>query len=113
MGSSIIINGNQIISNGNNNIIVSGNKIFIDGNDVTPDAKEINIEVNGNIERLEVDNCNNIKVIGECKSVKSHNASIDIEGNVDGDVTTHNGNIDCQNVSGSVSTKNGNIKHRK
>ena len=108
----IIINGKTIITNGGS-IQVGNGKIIIDGVDMTPDSKEINIEVVGNVETLEVDTCNKVKITGDVKSVKSHNGNIDIGGNVSGDVSTHNGNIDCGDVQGSVTTRNGNIKHRK
>lgn len=112
MASIITINGNTIISGGNN-IVVRGNKITIDGKDVTPDAKTINIQITGNVDKVEVDCCDSLTISGDCNTVSSHNGGIDIGGSVKGSVTNHNGNIECQNVGGSVTTRNGNIKHRK
>lgn len=111
--NQIQINGKTIISNGGS-ISISNGKITIDGKIVDfEDAKEINIEINGSLDALDVDSCNKINISGSCVSVKTHNGSVDIGGNVTQDVTTHNGNIECGNVGGNVSTRNGNIKHRK
>lgn len=109
----ITINGKTISSNGGS-ITITGGKILIDGKEVDlEDVKEINIEVTGNVQQLDVDNCNKINISGDCNSVKTHNGSVDIGGNVAQDVSTHNGNVDCGNVGGNVTTRNGNIKHRK
>jgi hypothetical protein len=107
----ITINGKTITTNGGS-IQVGNGKIIIDGVDMTPDSKEINIEVIGNVDLLEIDTCSKVKITGDAKTVKSHNGNIDIGGNISGDVSTHNGNINCANVGGSVTTRNGNIKHR-
>ncbi|MBC7845590.1 MAG: hypothetical protein H7Y10_03765 [Flavobacterium sp.] len=109
----VIVNGKTINTNGSN-IVISGGKIILDGKEVAlEDAKEINIEITGNVDVLNVDNCNQINITGDSNEVKTHNGSVDIGGNVKGSVSTHNGNIDCQDVGGNVSTRNGNIKHRK
>lgn len=111
--NTININGKTIHTNGGN-ICIGNGKITIDGKEVGfEDSKEINIEITGNVESLDVDSCNKINIKGDCTIVKTHNGSVDIEGNVNRDVSTHNGNIDCGNVGGSISTRNGNIKHRK
>lgn len=111
--NQITINGKTIVSNGGS-ISISNGKITIDGKNVDfEDAKEINIEVHGSIDSLDVDSCNKINISGSCVSVKTHNGSVDIGGDVKSDVSTHNGNIDCGNVCGNVSTRNGNIKHKK
>jgi hypothetical protein len=112
MASVFTINGKTIISN-SNNISIINNKIIIDGKDVTPDAKTINIEITGDVDKVEVDCCERLSILGNCNSVSSHNGSVDIGGFVNGSVTTHNGNIDCQNVGGSVKTHNGDIKYKK
>lgn len=106
----ITINGKTYSGN---NISISGNKVYIDGKMADNEHdKEINIIVNGNVESLDVDNCNKIQITGDCKTAKTTNGDLDIAGNISGDVSTTNGNVDCQNVHGNVSTKNGNIKHK-
>ena len=105
---NVSING-MVISTGGRNIIVSGNKVLIDGIDVTPDAKEIKIEVQGDIDKLEVDNCESILVIGNVKSLSTLSGDVNIKGNVEGTVSSVSGDVRCNNVGGSVQTVSGNI----
>jgi len=106
----IVINGKSFKGN---SVSISGNNIIIDGNvvDGLEDEKVINIKVDGNIETLDIDNCDKIDITGECGVVTSKNGNIMIKGNVSGDVTNKNGNIMCHSVGGDVETKNGNIVH--
>ena len=46
---------------------------------------------------------------GDVKKISTNNGDITINGNVDGDVETHYGNITCGNVVGDVSTHFGDI----
>lgn len=108
--TQVIVNGSVI--NGSGNIIVSKNKIFVDGVDVTPDSKEINISVNGNIDTIKVDNCNKFTVEGSVKQISTMSGDVEITGDVDGNVKTMSGDVDCGNIQGSVSTMSGNIKHK-
>ena len=105
----ITINGNKYSGN---SIVVSNNKVIINGKDVTPDSKNIEIKVDGDIDELKVDNCNNIEVNGNVNNIKSTNGDIDVNGNVNGSITTVNGDVDCHNIGGSVSSVNGDVKHR-
>lgn len=111
MGSNIVINGVSITGK---NVQVINNRIIVDGKDMTPDEKEININIDGHLNSLDVHNANSIVVQGDVTgNVKSHNGDVQIGGFVMGDVESHNGNISCSNVQGSVKTKNGNIQHKK
>ena len=106
----IIINKNNYKGN---NLQINKNQIFIDGElvELKEDEKSINITVNGNIEMLNVDYCNELKIIGDCKDITSKNGNIQVEGNVNRNITSKNGNIICRNVGGDIETKNGNIIH--
>ena len=108
--NEITINGKTIISNGS--IVISNGKILVGGVDCSTEEKVINIHVEGNIEKLEVDVCEKISVTGSCHTVLTHNGDVNCH-DVTHYVTTHNGNVDCQNVGGAVTTHNGNIKHKK
>jgi hypothetical protein len=96
-----------------NNISMNNGKILIDGKAVEghEDEKVINVTVNGNINSLAIDDCEEIKITGECGAVTSKNGNIVVKGNVTGDAISKNGNIVCSNVGGSAETKNGNIVH--
>lgn len=107
-----MININGKVYSGNN-VSVVNNKVIIDGKRVDDEnSKEIKISVEGNIQSLDVEYCDEIKITGECESVVSKNGNIQVKGNVKGDVTSKNGNIICRDVEGSVETKNGNIVHQ-
>lgn len=106
--STIKINGNIISGN---NIVISKGKIMIDGVDVTPEGKEINIIIDGNIEKLEADACDKIEVKGTVNNLKTMSGDVQC-GNVNGSVSTMSGDVKCGTISGSVSTMSGDIKHK-
>lgn len=110
-------NGKTVMVNGGTMTITNG-KILIDGKPLSElevvdvNEKVINITIQGNVERLEVDYCKQITINGDCKRVKTQNGNIDISGDVDGDVHTSMGSITCGNVNGDVHTSMGNINRR-
>lgn len=113
-------NGNTIINGSINGSVITfrNGKTYIDGkpidelNDINNDERVINITIEGNVERLEVDYCNTIKVTGDCKRVKTNSGDIEIGGNVEGDVHTNMGSITCGNVDGDCHTNMGSIYKR-
>ena len=107
-----MIKVNGVIYSGNN-LTIRNNKILIDGKDVTVDAKQINISIEGNVEKLEVDSCEKVSITGDVGNVKTLNGDVDISGDVKGSVQTMSGDVDCRNINGSVSTMSGDVKHRK
>lgn len=111
MSSSITING---IKYSGNSIVVSNGKVIIDGKNETPkDSKEININVNGNIDELKVDVCETIKITGDVNNVKTQSGDVDVKGNVNGNIQTMSGDVKSKNVGGSISTMSGDIKHKR
>lgn len=109
--NTIRING--ITITGGRSITVTNGRVMIDGKDVTPDAKDIRIEVAGNLERIEADACNSISVSGDAGLVSSTSGDISVGGNVGGSVSTVSGDIDCGAIAGSASTVSGDIKNRR
>lgn len=105
--------GRTIIKGGT--ITITDGKTFVDGkpvdelNAINPDEKVINISIEGNVERLEVDYCSTIKVTGDCKRIKTSNGDIEIGGDVAGDVHTNMGSITCGNIEGDCHTNMGSI----
>lgn len=106
-----MIRVNNVSYNGNS-ISIRDNKIFIDGVDVTPDAKQINIDVTGNIDKLNADNCHKITVGGSAGSIETMSGNVDIAGDVAGSIETMSGDVKCGAIGGSVKTMSGDIKHR-
>ena len=108
-GSKTIIGGTIRIIDG---------KTYVDGKPLeeleakNTDEKVINITIEGNVERLEVDYCHSIRVTGDANRIKTNNGDIEIGGDVSGDVHTNMGSITCGNVEGDCHTNMGNIKRR-
>lgn len=92
-----------------NSISIINNKIFVDGKEIETEEKVINIIVEGNLDKLEVDCCNSIKVNGVTKDVEVSNGNITISGDVKGNVNNINGNIIAKVVNENCKTKNGDI----
>ena len=92
-----------------NNVSIINNKIFVDGKKIGTEEKEINIIVEGNLDKLEVDCCNSIKVNGVTKDVEVSNGNITISGDVKGNVNNINGNIIAKVINGNCKTINGDI----
>lgn len=109
--NTVTINGKTFSSK--RSISVSNGKVVIDGVDLTPESKEINITVNGNIDKLEVDACNKVSIVGKVDNVKTMSGDVDIKGDVSGNISTMSGDVDCFNVGGSISTMSGDVKHKK
>jgi len=111
--ASISVNGVTISGSGRSVVIRDG-KVIVDGKDATPaDAKEINITVNGNVDKVEADACQTISVTGEVGNVKTLSGDVTVTGDVKGSVQTMSGDVDCGgSVAGSVSTMSGDVKHR-
>jgi hypothetical protein len=95
---------------GGRNVSIVGNRVLIDGKDVTPDAKDIRVEVIGNVERLEADACSSIAVTGDAGSISTQSGDVKVRGNVGGSVQTMSGNVDCGgSIAGNVSTMSGDV----
>ena len=115
-GRTIVVNGDVIRGQKINSMVISGGRITIDGKSLSEldveDEKEINITIQGNLERLEVDYCDKLTVTGNAKRVKATQGDIEIHGNVEGDVHANMGAITCGNVEGDCHANMGNIYRR-
>lgn len=116
-GRTLVINGDCVRNKVINTMTINGGRIFVDGKplselDVVEDDKVINITIEGDVERLEVDYCSKIEVKGNARRVKTGSGDIDISGDVTGDVHTNMGSITCGNVEGDCHTNMGSIYKR-
>lgn len=108
--STISINGTTYV--GNNVKIVNG-KVIVDGKDMTPDAKNITIQVNGDISNLDVDICDKLSITGNVNELSTVSGDVEIGGSVGGNIKTTSGDIKCGNIAGNVKTVSGDIKNKK
>lgn len=111
LGNGTVIIGGNIKNSSieGNSISIINNKIFVDGKEIETEEKVINIIVEGNLDKLEVDCCNSIKVNGVTKDVEVSNGNIFINGDVKGNVNNINGNIIAKAINGNCKTINGDI----
>lgn len=118
---------NNVEYEGNNIVIGNNNRIMVNGVDVTPNSKIIDIRVEGDVERLDIQSCRkcvieksvttetsvksgNVEVKGNTASVNTQSGNVTVSGSVVGDVKTQSGNVTANTVACSVKTVSGNIK---
>lgn len=107
----ITINGKTFFEFGDISIV--NGRVRIGGKDVTPDGKEIKISIVGDVDRIDVDMCDELTITGNAGSVHTTSGDVTISGHVHGGVQTMSGDVDCMDIKGSISTMSGDIKHRK
>ena len=89
------------------NINIKGSKL---GNGTVIIGRNIkNSSIEGNLDKLEVDCCNSIKINEVTKDVEVSNGNITINGDVKGNVNNINGNIITKVINGNCKTTNGDI----
>lgn len=110
--SSSTVNVNGRVVSGDSVTIING-RVYVGNDDVTPeDEKEINIEINGNVEKVDVDACSKLMMYGDAETVSTQSGDIEC-GDVNGPVSTMSGDVKCGNIAGNVSTMSGDIKQKK
>jgi hypothetical protein len=121
--STINVNGKSVRVNGNLSLI--NGKWFVNGSEVDINAlaekqeqeQQVTITINlaegSFIEHLDIDTCKHIVINGTCKRVKTGMGDIEIHGNVDGDVHTNMGSIECGNVGGDAHSNIGSVTYRR
>ncbi len=103
----IRING---VEYGGNSISINNDNIVIDGKKIKVSEKQISIIVTGNIDTIDIDQCENIGVTGDVRTVKTMSGDVLVGGNVTGDIKTMAGDVTCADVSGKIKTMSGDIK---
>lgn len=114
MTTKITINGKTFLSVEGNFVVSNGN-VFIDGKSVEIDGVDqrvINIEINGNIQKMKVDACSKVSVQGSVGNLSTISGNVDCK-DIGGNVSSISGDVRCENIGGSVSTVSGDIRHGK
>jgi predicted ABC-type transport system involved in lysophospholipase L1 biosynthesis ATPase subunit len=110
MKSKIVING---VTYEGDNVIIKNGVIQIDNNNLNINEKEIHINILGDIEKLKIDCCDDINIIGNVKEFKNGSGDVkcgDVEcQNISGDVKTSSGDVTTKHVSGDVTTGSGDV----
>lgn len=112
--NTVVINGKTMRVNGTVSII--NGKVLCNGKPIEDlesiDEKVINISINGDVEKIDVDACDRIEVTGKVNYIKTMRGDIEVHGDVTGDVKTMSGDIDCGNVGGNASTMSGDVRRK-
>lgn len=109
---TVSLNGKTVKVSGSNISVING-KIYSDDKLIElPEQKTIDITVEGDVQTLKVDACDQVTINGNCENVEAGTGNVKITGDVHGDVTTDTGNITCGNVGGNCETYVGNINRK-
>lgn len=96
-------------------------KWFINGKEVNldeiarkqEDENTYIINIQGSVERMEIGYCKEINVTGNAKRIHTSYGDVKIGGDVDGDVHTNMGCIECGNVGGDAHTNMGSVNYKR
>lgn len=108
------------------NLVISDDRLIINGKeiDLDKDQKTFNIEISGDVNQVEVDVCNVMKISGNVGYVETASGDVTcgdvinfvktVSGSVEcgtvRDVDTISGNVKAKSISGNVKTVSGDIK---
>ncbi len=117
---------------GKDSICVKNGKVYINGKlqNGEDNSKEVNITIEGSINKLDIDYCNTISINGDVNEfdngsgdveiegdvgiIKSGSGDVTISGSVTGNIETSSGDVDIEgDVSGNVDTRSGDIRFKK
>jgi len=110
--AQININGS---SYSGSDVRIENGKVYVNGNLVkgSENDKTINILIEGNVDRVEIDYCSNIVIEGDVKSLNSTSGDVNAN-NVTGDIKTTSGDVKIKgDVGGSVNTVSGDVEANK
>ena len=111
--TSVTIDGKSYFST-NGSIRIVNDKVYIDGKEVDNEStqKEINITIEGNTKDIDIGVCNSINIKGNVQGDLEVGTG-DVECfDVGGDVDVMNGDIHCNNVSGDIDIMNGDVLNK-
>jgi hypothetical protein len=95
------------------NIRIENSTVYVDGKRVDAgDQKEVRIHVEGDIDSIQADVCEEINIYGKCGPVKTVSGDVKVKESVIGDIQTVSGDVDCGEVHGRINTVSGDVKHK-
>ena len=110
--ATVSVNGKTIKVSGSNISVING-KVYSDCKLVdVPEQKTINITVEGDVQTLKVDACDQVTINGNCGNIITETGDIMIKGDVSGNIQNDTGDIVCGNVGGYCKTNVGDINRK-
>lgn len=107
--SNVVINGKTYFGD---TVVITKDDIIIDGNSISNSDRIINIQISGDVEKIDFVNVNSFVMNGNAGLANTTNGDINVDGNILGSVNTINGNVNANDIGGSVGTISGDIKIR-
>lgn len=110
------INGRTVTIDivGGMNLTLSGNVLTVNGKRINLDDekdKNISIVVEGNVDRLEADACDDLTIKGDVQNVKTASGDVKVGGDIKGAVQTMSGDVSARAItSGNISTMSGDVR---
>lgn len=90
-------------------VVIKNDKIWIDGKEIDTTDKVINVNITGNVEKIDIDYCNQLSVTGNCNSVSTVSGNVKVEGDIVKNVETTSGDIRAREIGGNVKTVSGDV----
>lgn len=90
-------------------VIIKNGKVWIDGKEIDTTDKVINVNITGNVDKIDIDYCNQLTVTGNCNSVNTVSGNVKIEGDVAKNVETTSGDVRTRDIGGNVKTVSGDV----
>ena len=91
------------------NIRVVDGRVLVDGVEVVSSVISIQLEIVGNVNYLQADECRDIKISGHVNGDISLGSGSVCCSDVYGSVTTMSGSVDCGSIKGNVQTTTGSV----
>lgn len=105
--SKIVVNGHSVVGR---NVTVLNGKVIVDGKKVDiPDAKEIIINIEGDLGSLQID-AGDVTVQGSTGDITSGAGNVIVGQDVKGSIKVEAGNVDCKDVYSDIKVDMGNIR---
>ncbi|WP_250518440.1 hypothetical protein [Caballeronia sp. ATUFL_M1_KS5A] len=107
--ATITLNG---VTYTGNHVSVRGGRVLVDGKNVSAgEATRITLEVHGDLQAFQADNCDTVAVHGAVGVVSTVSGNVTC-GDVGGAVSTVSGNVNCGDIAGEVRTTCGSVSRR-
>lgn len=93
-------------------VSIIGDKVIVDGIEQdTVEGKNITIEIHGDVESIETGS-GDVSAQNVNGYIKTASGDIDVQGDIEGNVSTMSGDVSVSEIGGSVSTMSGDVDRR-
>lgn len=90
-------------------VVIKNGRVWIDGQEVGAAEKVINVNITGDVDKIDVDYCNQLTVTGNCNSLSTVSGDVKVEGDIAKNVETTSGDVRAREIGGNVKTISGDV----